>query len=291
MIVNLKSNNSLYDRTDILTRYYKDIRKYKILTQEEENNLFLIYQDKNSTKQQKQEAKDAIIHANLRFALSMAKHFATNDNLSDLINEAIIGMMIALEDFNVEKNVKFIHYAVHTMRRQINHYCMKHNSIVKKNNISKTYHTIAKATNDFYQKEERKPTVEELAEILEKDYDVVIKDYDDLIDNQYIAIDYDDSEDEGKNIGDMNIFNSYTSSSNFCENYEEQEYNKMIVNSLLTKLLDREQKAITLSFGIGCREHSNDEIAKILGVSKERVRQIILEAQNKMLALHKKSGF
>ena len=105
MIINLKTNSSLYDRTENLTRFYREIRKYRVLSQEEENELFKIYQDKKSSIEEKQSAKDTIVNSNLRFALSIAKHYATNDNLADLINEAIIGMIIALEDFKVDKNV------------------------------------------------------------------------------------------------------------------------------------------------------------------------------------------
>lgn len=288
MIINLKTNSSLYDRTENLTRFYREIRKYRVLSQEEENELFKIYQDKKSSIEEKQSAKDTIVNSNLRFALSIAKHYATNDNLADLINEAIIGMIIALEDFNVDKNVKFIHYAVHTMRRQINQYCMNNNSMVKKNNISKTYHVVSKAVNNFYQKEERKPTNEELIDVLEKKYDVVIKDPYDLIDNQYISIDFDDSEDENRNIGEMTLFNSYTANSNMCENDEEQEYNKMIVRNLLSQMSEREQKIIKLSFGIDCdREYENNEIAQKVGLTTERVRQIKADAQKKMLEMHK----
>lgn len=288
MIINLKTNGSLYDRTENLTRYYKDIRKYRVLSQEEENELFRIYQDKNSSEEEKKWAKDNIINANLRFALSMAKHYATNDNLADLINEAIIGMIISLEDFKIEKNVKFIHYAVHTMRRQINQYCMNNNSMVKKNNISKTYHVVSKAVNNFYQKEERKPTNEELIEVLEKKYDVVIRDPDDLIDNQYISIDTDDSEDENRNVGEMSLFNSYTSSNNMCERNEEKEHSKMIVQNLLSQMSEREQTILKLSFGIDCeREYENQEIAQKIGLTTERVRQIKADAQKKMLEMHK----
>lgn len=292
MILNLKTVGSLYDRTDTLTRYFRDIRKYRVLSQEEETELFRIYQDENSSIEEKKNAKDLIINSNLRFALSMAKHFATNDNLADLINEAIIGMMIAFEDFKIEKNVKFIHYAVHTMRREINNYCIKHNNIVKKNNISKTYHVVSKATNDFIQQEERKPTLKELASILKNKYKVDIKDLDDLLENQYVSIDFDDNDEEGRNIGEMNLYNSYTANNNKCEENNEKEHAKFMINNLLSQLTPREQTILKLNFGIGYdREYELSEIASKVGLTTERVRQIIATSKEKMLNFYKKAKY
>lgn len=291
MIVNVNIGNAICDRTDTLIRYYQDIKKYRVLTQEEEAELFKIYRDPNSSEEEKRFAVESIMNANYRFAVTVAKQYSTNDTLPDIIEEANIAMFNALKNFDPDKGVKFIHYAVHTMRRDINNYCIKNNSMVRKNNYSKTYHVISKAINDFTQQECRKPTSEELAEVLETKYGVVINDLRDIIENKYIYIDNEDVEDDSKNIGDMNIFNTYTSSSNGYENSIDDDYNKVITQNLLSKLDDREQIVLKMSFGIGEyeREYEIQEIAQKLKLTNERVRQIKIKAKEKFAIAYKKA--
>ena len=291
MVINVNANNVICDRTDTLTRYYQDIKKYRVLTQEEETELFNIYRDKNSTDEEKKSAVEAIMNANYRFAVMVAKQYSTNDNILDIIEEANIAMLSALKTFDPDRGVKFIHYAVHTMRRDINNYCIKNNTMVRKNNYSKTYHVISKATNDFMQTECRKPTVEELAEILEEKYGVAINDLRDIIENKYIYIDTEDEDDDVKNIGDMSVFNSYTSSCNEYETTVNDDYNKVITQSLLSKLDERERKVLKMSFGIGEyeREYELQEIAQKMGLTTERVRQIKIKAKEKFALAYKKA--
>ncbi len=291
MIINVNISNAISDRTETLTRYYQDIKKYRVLTQEEETELFKIYRDPNSTEEEKNFAVEAIMNANYRFAVTVAKQYSTNDTLPDIIEEANIAMLSAVKTFDPDRGVKFIHYAVHTMRRDINNYCIKNNAMVRKNNYSKTYHVISKATNDFMQLECRKPTTEELSEILETKYGVVINDLRDIIENKYIYIDTDEVEDDSKNISEMNIFNSYTSSTNNYEESIDDEYNKVITQNLLEKLDDRERTILKMSFGIGeyDREYELSEIAEKMGLTTERVRQLKIKAKEKFAVAYKKA--
>ncbi|MBR6516936.1 MAG: sigma-70 family RNA polymerase sigma factor [Bacilli bacterium] len=292
MIINVNISNAICDRTDTLTRYYQDIKKYRVLTIEEEAELFRIYHDPNSSEQDKRNAATAIMNANYRFAVMVAKQYSTNETLPDIINEANLAMFKALDKFDHEKGVKFIHYAVHLMRRDINNYCIKHNTMVRKNNGSKTYHVISKATNDFMQQECRKPTTEELAEILEAKYGVVISDLRDIIENKYIYIDTEEEDDDVKNIGDLSIYNSYTSSDNDYEHESNNDYNRIITQSLISRLDKREQIVLKMSFGIGefDREYEIKEIAQHLKLTNERVRQIKISALEKFTVAYKKAS-
>lgn len=291
MIVNVKLSNAICDRTDTITRYYQDIKKYRVLSQEEETALFNIYRDKtNYSEEERKSAAEAIMNANYRFAVMVAKQYSTNETLADIIEEANIAMFEALKTFDPSRNVKFIHYAVHMMRRDINNYCIKNNAIVRKNNHSKTYHVISKATNDFLQTECRKPTTEELAEILETKYNVVINDLRDIIENKYIYIDMEDVDDDVKNIGDMSLYNVYTSSDNEYENTIEKEHCKLLARKLISTLEEREQTVIKMSFGIGeyDREYEIQEIAQKMRLTNERVRQIKIDAKKKLAKAYKK---
>ena len=283
MVVNLKTPNSDYfERTETLVRYYEDIRKYDVLTNEEELELFEMI--KNGNKFEKQVAKEKLINCNQRFVVAVAKRYATNDNILDLINEGNIGLMEALENFKVEKGVKFTTWAVWFIRRAINLYCINYGNLVRKTNLSQTYHVVSQATNKFIQTEYRQPTLEELAELLKDEHDVDIKNLSYIIDTKFTSID------EGFNSNDdeMNVFNEYSASFNDYEKVSNNEFNNKLISNMLLKLPKREKDIITLYFGIGYdREYELQEIAEKVGLTTERVRQLKNDILDKLKISYK----
>ena len=275
MVVNLKSPTTDYfERTETLTRYYEDIRKYDVMSEEKEVEMFNLF--KNGNKQEQEYARNFIINANQRFVVAMAKRFATNENILDLISEGNIGLIEAMKDFDVTKGNKFITFAVWYVRRAINNYCINYGNLVKKTNLSKTYHVIAQATNKFIQTEYRKPTLEELLEIVNKEHKADIKSIEDIIDTKISSIDEGfNSEDDDAVFGEMSLYNSYSSSFNEYEKISNDDFNNKLISSMLGKLPEREKTIIKMVFGIGYyREYELQEIAEELGLTTERVRQI-----------------
>jgi RNA polymerase primary sigma factor len=275
MVVNLKSPTTDYfERTETLTRYYEDIRKYDVMSEEKEVEMFKLF--KNGNKQEQEYARNFIINANQRFVVAMAKRFATNENILDLISEGNIGLIEAMKDFDVTKGNKFITFAVWYVRRAINNYCINYGNLVKKTNLSKTYHIIAQATNKFIQTEYRQPTLEELLEILNKEHKADIKSIEDIIDTKISSIDEGfNSEDDDAVFGEMSLYNSYSSSFNEYEKISNDDFNNKLISSMLGKLPEREKTIIKMVFGIGYyREYELQEIAEELGLTTERVRQI-----------------
>lgn len=275
MVVNLKSPTTDYfERTETLTRYYEDIRKYDVMSEEKEVEMFKLF--KNGNKQEQEYARNFIINANQRFVVAMAKRFATNENILDLISEGNIGLMEAMKDFDVTKGNKFITFAVWYVRRAINNYCINYGNLVKKTNLSKTYHIVAQATNKFIQTEYRQPTLEELLEIVNKEHKADIKSIEDIIDTKISSIDEGfNSEDDDAVFGEMSLYNSYSSSFNEYEKISNEDFNNKLISSMLGKLPEREKTIIKMVFGIGYyREYELQEIAEELGLTTERVRQI-----------------
>lgn len=275
MVVNLKSPTTDYfERTETLTRYYEDIRKYDVMSEEKEVEMFNLF--KNGNKQEQEYARNFIINANQRFVVAMAKRFATNENILDLISEGNIGLIEAMKDFDVTKGNKFITFAVWYVRRAINNYCINYGNLVKKTNLSKTYHVIAQATNKFIQTEYRQPTLEELLEIVNKEHKADIKSIEDIIDTKISSIDEGfNSEDDDAVFGEMSLYNSYSSSFNEYEKISNDDFNNKLISSMLGKLPEREKTIIKMVFGIGYyREYELQEIAEELGLTTERVRQI-----------------
>lgn len=283
MIVNLKNRTSdFFERTNTLVRYYEDIRKYKMLTNDEEVKCFKIISCGN--EKEAKEAKDAIVNSNQRFVVAIAKKFANNDNILDLISEGNVGLMEAVEKFDYTKGVKFITFAVYYIRRAINRFLIDNGNLVTKTNYQKTYHFISQATNKFLQVNHRKPTLDELKEMLCNEYNVSIKDTVDIIDTRFVSIDL-DTNDEDECIG-MSDFVEFQNKSAKYNDYDEtvnKEHIQELVTSMLNHLDKREQDIIKLAFGIDCdRPYEIQEIADKIGLTKERVRQIKSEVLHEL---------
>lgn len=290
MIVNLKNRTSdFFERTNTLVRYYEDIRKYKMLTNDEEIKYFKTISCGN--KAEVRTAKDAIINSNQRFVVAIAKKFASNDNILDLISEGNVGLMEAVDKFDYTKGVKFITFAVYYIRRAINRFLITDGNLVTKTNYQKTYHFISQATNKFLQVNHRQPTLDELKELLADEYNVVIKDNVDIIDTRFVSIDLDtDDEEESSGIGDFIAFKVKSAEFNDYDETSEKEHVQSVVSSMINKLKQREQEIIKLSFGIGYdRPYEIQEIAEKVGLTKERVRQLKTEILNELKKNHSKA--
>lgn len=290
MVVNFKNGSkSIYDRTPTLKRYFDDIKKYQVLTKEEEMALFSVY--KNGSKEESKRAKEKLINSNQRFIVAVARRYGNNGNLLDLIEEANLAVLEALNSFDPSQDVKFTSWAVWFIRRAINMYNVNYGEIVKKNNIAKTYHLIAKATHEFTQREKREPTSEELFNLLNDTYNAKLKNSQDVTPTRVDSIDecYGASEEDVNNIGAMSLYNSYSASLNEYEKKENDEYVHTMVSSFLNILTPREQEVIKMAFGIGYfREYENQEIAEKIGITTERVRQMRSSIVERLAKEHQK---
>ena len=265
------STNALRERTETLKRYYEDIRKYNVLSRDEEVMYFNMYN--NGINQQF--AFDKIINSNQRFVVGVAKRYATNDNMLDLIEEGNVGLIEAFHKYDVTSGNKFISYAVHYIRRAINTYLVKQNDIILRSNNHKIYHLANKARNIFMQEEHRNPTPEELLDVLNKRFDANLRDAGDLNDIKFLSIDMNYDSEHDIHCDEMACYNEHTASINTYENKTESDFNSFIINRIVDTLSNSEQTVLKMFFGIGFeREHDMEEIAYTLGVSQERVRQL-----------------
>lgn len=295
-VVDLKNNKSdVFERTSTFVRYCNDIKKFNILTPEQETHLFGVLCDESRTELERELARDKIINCNQRFVLAVAKRYATNDNLCDLIEEGNIGLIKSVNEFKKiiengeSKMYRFISIAVWYIKREINMYIINNGKQVKKSNNAKTYHTMSQAINKFYQREERNPTSEELLDILNDEYNVNIKDTYDLADLSIISINsqYDDS-DDGDSFENDAYFTSRIFSSNDYETIENKEFNKFKTKQLLSKLTARDREIVENFFGVkGNKEATFDELSEKYGLTKERVRQIIKTSIKSMKSFSK----
>jgi RNA polymerase sigma factor (sigma-70 family) len=300
---NIKTTSNYFERTETLVKYYREVNEYSVVDADQEKELFtLLKAGKENMEKAKNEGnkelerkyakeveklREFLINSNLRFVISIAKVYANNNNLMDLIDEGNIGLVRAVDTFNVDLGNRFQTHAVYLIRQAINLYRQGEEKLVKKNNESKTFHIISKMNNKFIQEFEREPTSEELKDYINEYYpNAGIKDSADVLTVRVSSIDEPvDTEDGDANAASINVFNTYSASYNGYESESELDHVKMLVGNLMKDLSDRDKTIVKMYFGIGQVHNASVPVAEIadkLGITQTRVRQIVEDSKNKI---------
>lgn len=113
---------------DEIQMYLKDIRKIKVMTPERERELAAIMTSEDCTPQQREQVEQELLEGNLRFVITVAKQYQNQGlDMSDLIAEGNYGLMKAIKNFDWERNLRFISYAVWWIKQSILQ-CLNENS-------------------------------------------------------------------------------------------------------------------------------------------------------------------
>lgn len=283
LIVDCKSSSVYWNRNDVTMRYFDDIKKYDLLTPSEEYELFEKIRNGNPEEQAK--AREKIIQCNQRFIVSAARRWSTYNNLPDLINEANIGLMKAIDNFNHKINKRFLTYAIWWIRKELNSYLITKENVIKTKNAHKIYTSANRVRNEFYSREGRFPTTEEVKELIHETYNYDIRHNEDLYELRVSSIDEtysSDSDDASFTIEDNSDFAVVSATCNIDDDIEK-DYEKEIISSLLSTLSEREQTIIKLLYGINeIREYNIDEVSEKMNISRERVRQLKISIIEKL---------
>ena len=164
-----KVSHSITERTPLLSAYMQDISRYPLLTLAEEEELTRLAQAGD------QNAKQRLVECNLRFVISVAKPFIHQGvSLEDLIMEGNLGLINAIERFDPTRGFKLSTYAVWWIRQSILHALAdKGRSVRLPLNQVGMLLRVRRAMQDFYQRNERYPLPEELADQLSLPVDKV----------------------------------------------------------------------------------------------------------------------
>jgi len=300
---NFKSTNNFFERTETLTKYYHDANEYAVLDAEREKELFTLFNEARKNLKKAKESKDKeliqkyqveadslrsfIIKSNLRFVISIARIYATNNNLLDLIDEGNVGLIEAVDSFDVKLGNRFQTHAVYLIRQKINLFREGDGLMIRKNNESKTFHIKSNMENRFIQEFHREPTSEELKNYINEHYpNANIKDSADVLNVRIASIDEAvDSDDGDVNIGNISAYNSFSASYNEYEGKSESEHLSNMTNTLMSDLSNRDKTIIMMYFGIGQKDNAPvpvSEIAETVKLTPERVRQLITEIKNRL---------
>ena len=261
----LKITKSITNRESAsLDKYLQEIGKEELITVEEEVELA------QRIRKGDQEALEKLTKANLRFVVSVAKQYQNQGlSLPDLINEGNLGLIKAAEKFDETRGFKFISYAVWWIRQSILQALAEQSRIVRLplNQVG-SLNKINKAFGRFEQENERVPSPEELADMLDIPKEKVSDTL--RVSGRHVSVDAPFADGEDNNLLDV-LVNADS------PNADRGLINESLateVDRALDTLTDREKDIIKYFFGIGCSEMTLEEIGEKFGLTRERVRQI-----------------
>ena len=261
----LKIGDKITKRDDAaLDKYLVDISREKLISTDEEVELA------QKIHKGYQRALNKLVRANLRFVVSVAKQYQNQGlSLNDLVNEGNIGLVKAAQKFDETRGFKFISYAVWWIRQSILQAISEQSRIVRMPLNQVGFQSkLSKAIVNFEQENERRPSVQELADILETDEEKVREALG--TNGKKVSVDAPFQDEESGSL--IDIMTDETAPA--TDNKVERESLSKDLDAALGTLSDRERQVLKMLFGIGCNEMTADEGANTLSLTRERVRQI-----------------
>ncbi len=281
----LSKSKDIVNLTDSVSMYMKDIGLVRLLTRDEEIGLFKLISEARNSEDEKTirsgiESRNRLIEANLRLVVSVAKKYIYHHNsLMDLIQEGNLGLMKAVDRFEVERGFKFSTYATWWIKQSISRFISNHSKTIRiPVYVYDALAKIRKIKRDYLEKYGKEPDIETISNnsgITESTLRIISLYMDEIV-----------SLDETIGVSNTTLIESIKDAKNLNpeENNEKIELDEY-VNEILEVLDDREKDIIKMRFGINCEEKTLVEIGQVFGITRERVRQIEIRAIKK---LHKK---
>lgn len=307
--MNITNNTSNFvQRTETVKAFLAEINKTKVISAQEERELFSQYEDsvnrvksvKSSNLPIKQkesiisreikiqdDLRNEIILRNQRFNFAVAKRYDTKNIIMDLVSVGTIGMYEAFEKYDYKEGVRFCSFAVWYIRRAINAYLIKENIPVRNTNNNRILPKVKKIENEFFLKNGRKPSGVEVMDILMERYDIEVAVESDIYGAHMESIDASINDEDSFTFEKTSDFITATATSNDFENEIEVESLSSSTKRALSVLNNREKTIICMSAGYGYdKEYKDKEIADVLGLTSERVRQLRHAASKKFAAAY-----
>ncbi len=258
---------------DPVRMYLKEIGQIKLLTMEEE----LLLADR--IKENDEEAKNTLAEANLRLVVSIAKRYVGRGMLFlDLIQEGNIGLMKAVDKFDVSKGYKFSTYATWWIRQAITRAIADQARTIRVPvHMVETINKLARVQRQLTLELNREPSEEELANKMNTSVEKIREIY--KISQDPVSLETPIGEEDDSHLGDFVPDERNMSP----EDYATNEMLKDEISEVLLTLTEREEKVIRLRFGLeDGKARTLEEVGQMFGVTRERIRQIEAKALRKL---------
>ena len=260
---------------DAVHTYLKEIGRYELLTQEEEQELAKRVAEGDPY------AKERFINANLRLVVSIAKKYMGRGlSFLDLIQEGNIGLMKSVDKYEYQKGFKFSTYATWWIRQSITRAIADQSKTIRVPvHMVELINRVAKAQKQLTLDLGHEPSEDELSEYLDIEPRKVSEAL--KLTKDTISLDTPVGDEENTSIGDF----VHDSRAVAPEASAIEEIRNHYIRVALASLTDRERFVICMRYGLtDGTSHTLEEVGKEIGVTRERIRQIEAKALQKLKA-------
>jgi RNA polymerase primary sigma factor len=268
------------EQTQSIKSYLHDIKKYLPLSRTEELETIKLAQGGCEKSRQK------VLNHNLRFVVSAAKRYQHGYSqilLVDLIQLGNMGLIKALDRFDVESGVKFITFAVWWIRKYIMAEMDEYNAPIKyPHNFYVSSAKIRALKIAFEQEHGYEPSATELQEFL-TETDKRVLDFGELYTNRFVYLDREVlmANQGGEGVTALDYIEDPNTEA--TDHILQEEDQQLVLKRLLSGLNEREAAIVAASYGLGgADQESTENLAEKFGITPVRVRQIMAKAVKKM---------
>ena len=277
-----KKSSRAEPQVDATRLYLKEIGFSPLLTAEEE-----VYYARKAQKGE-EAGRKRMIESNLRLVVKIARRYMNRGlALLDLIEEGNLGLIRAVEKFDPERGFRFSTYATWWIRQTIERGIMNQTRTIRLPvHILKEINIYQRAARHLAQKLDHEPSPEDVANLLDKPIADVKKMMG--LNERVTSVDAPMDSDPDRSLLDAIPDESVVSPEKLLQSEDMQ----VQIGEWLNELNDKQREVVERRFGLRGREISTlEEVGADIGVTRERVRQIQVEALKRLRIILEKSGY
>lgn len=242
--------------------------KLKVLTEAEKIELLKVM--KNGSEKERKKAREELVNGNLRLVLSVIQRFTNRgENLDDLFQVGCIGLIKAIDNFDINLNVRFSTYGVPMIIGEIRRYLRDNNSVRVSRSMRDIAYKAMQIKEQIIAESDREPTVEEIAKKLDIKKETLVIALESVV--EPVSLYEPVFSDGNDTIYVMDQIGNKNEDMNWLD--------EIVLKESIAKLNEREKKILTLRFLVG---KTQMEVASEIGISQAQVSRLEKYALDKI---------